>query len=215
MFNLKFNPCLMISAVFAIVMCFANYTFAEIVMDFNNPPVDFQDGYGPGMIYSEDGFIINTENEIGHRGSFIRVNPFRQNCLVPNNGSVHVAVTFYANPWLQRADDGLFSLFGLDIGEYSEFCTGQKMLRLTGTQADGTVLVEELAIDGIFDGLGGVEDFQHYDLDWTNLVRVDFETQGVSFDNINLAAVPEPSAILLFIGGTLTFLFRKYQVSQN
>ena len=92
---------------------------------------------------------------------------------------------------------------------------GKKMLRLTGTQADGTVLVEELAIDGIFDGLGGVEDFQHYDLDWTNLVRVDFETQGVSFDNINLAAVPEPSAILLFIGGTLTFLFRKYQVSQN
>ncbi len=176
------------------------------VLTFDDPSVSFQSGYGPGSSYIENGFSLSTVNDPGHYGSFIRFNPDAQNALVPNNGSVHVGITAFANPWLQKVDGGLFSLISLDIAEYSEYVNRATLFAISGLKGDGSTVQANLSLDRLFDGAGGIDDFQHYVLNWTDLVRVDFDSVGVSFDNLEVAAVPTPATLLLFSTG-LFFLF--------
>ena len=153
-------------------------------LDFDNPPVSFQQAYSDGASYIEDGYAISTVSAPGHFGSVIRFNPYAQSTLVSNNGTVHMGITLFANPWLQKVDGGTFALISLDVAEYSQSVTWPRSFDLTGHRANGSTLTASLPLDRVFDGAGGVDDFQHYTLNWTNLVRVDFTSPGVTFDNL-------------------------------
>ncbi len=157
---------------------------------FDQTPVDFQDSYGDGALYIEGDYYLSTYSDPSHHGSIIRRNPFTQNALVPNNGTIHLAVTHFANPWLQRFDGGIFDLIGLDIAEYSEFANWNRSVTITGCFEDGSTVNTTLPLDRVFDGFGGIKDFQHYSLNWTGLVRLNFDTTGFSMDNIEVVTPP-------------------------
>jgi len=188
------------------LLIISSNTFASTILTFNNPPVIFQDGYGPGDQYVEGDYMLSNAVDPGGHGSVIRFNPFNQNALVPNNGTVHVGTTLFSNPWLQRTDGGAFSLLSLDIAEYSEHVTWITSVSLTGHMQNGETVQATLALDGVFDGIGGVEDFQKYVLNWDKLVRLDFNTDGIAFDNIEVSAVPIPTAVWLFASGLFMLL---------
>lgn len=89
----------------------------------------------------EGDYFISTVNTPGHHGSLIRFNPFNPSMPsnpIPNNGSVHVGVTMFANPWLQRTDGKPFTLVFLEIGEYSQSTNRQRTVPVVGLKADGT-----------------------------------------------------------------------------
>lgn len=183
------------------LMVISQNSYSSTILTFDNPPVAFQDGYGDGDTYVEDDYSLSSISDPGHSGAFIRLNPDTQAALVPNNGTVHVGTSLFSNPWLRRTDGGAFSLLSLDVAEYSEFVTWPTSVSLTGLKGNGDTLQANLSLDGIFDGSGGVDDFQHYVLNWEDLVRVNFNTDGIAFDNIEVASVPVPAAIWLFISG--------------
>lgn len=175
------------------------------IITFDVDPPDFQQGYGEGSIYEEGGFFLSTVSDPGRHGSIIRFNPEAQNAAVPNNGSIHMGATLFSNPWLQKPDGGIFSLISLEIAEYSEFVRPPEPLNITGLTAGGQILSANLSIDNIFDGAGGVDDFQFFSFNWNNLIRLDFNNTGFSFDNIHVDSVPVPEPetwILFFLGLT-------------
>ena len=105
---------------------------------------------------------------------------------------------------MQRVGGGTFSLLSLDAAEYSASPTGRpdaQMLTITGFQQGGGVVSQTVNLDGIYDGPGGVVDFEHFVLSSTfvNLTSVVFtglrvgnESGGVALDNIAYGlAVPE------------------------
>ncbi len=172
---------------------------AATLLTFNSPPVDFQVGYTEGNTYTEAGYSLTTTNTPGKSGSVIRFNPFTQNALVPNNGSVHFGVTSFANPSLRANTGSAFSLDYMDIAEYSEFALFTKTVTFEGLTALGSILIKEVALDGIMDGFGGAEDFQRVNFGWTDLVQVNFRTQAFAFDNIHLHTVAEPTTAFLLL----------------
>ena len=98
---------------------------------------------------------------------------------------------------MQRVGAGTFSLLGIDAGEFYATNVPDRpnanFLTITGNQQGGGVVTHTVALDGIYDGEGGAQDFQHFDLPATfvNLLSVVFtgtqtngDSGGVSVDNI-------------------------------
>ena len=142
----------------------------------------------------------------GEHGSFIRREPSTQSCLVPDNGTIHVGVTLFANVSIRRNDGLPFKLISLDIAEYSDCSTSIESLTLIGNKSDGTSITDELEVDGLFDGNGGIDDFQNYILNWEDIVKLEFYTPvlGFAFDNVALESIPEPTTLMLLgFGGLL------------
>ncbi len=188
-----------ITTIIFTVLLFPALSSATMITFDDDPPA-FQQAYGEGSIYEEgDYFLSTTSDHPVDSGSIIRFNPDTQSGSVPHNGSIHMGATYFSNPWLQRSDNGAFDLISLEIAEYSEFVQPPVPLNITGLTTEGQVLSANLFIDNIFDGAGGVNDFQFFSLNWSNLVRLDFNDTGFSFDNIhvNSPSVPEPSTIAL------------------
>ena len=178
-------------------LAFFSQFSAATLLTFDEPEVSFQQGYGTGDVYVESGFSLHNLSDPGRFGSFIRFNPDTQRVLSPNNGSIYVGITQYANPWLQSVSGDPFSLIALDIAEYN---SGRRSrgFELTGITTTGEVLSARLGLDNLLDGPGGIPDFQNYELNWSNLVRLDFDSNAVSFDNIQVAYIPAPSMAALF-----------------
>jgi hypothetical protein len=131
---------------------------------------------------------------------------------------------------MARADGAAFSLLSLDVSEFSPNDGGDRpnaeFLRVIGTWLDGSTASLDLVLDGIkADGVGGVVDFEHFQLPslFTNVVSIVFQglrfdtrgdlgyNGGVSMDNIEVIAgstdtsthVPEPASLALFGLGLL------------
>ncbi|MEO5822544.1 MAG: LamG-like jellyroll fold domain-containing protein [Vicinamibacteraceae bacterium] len=106
---------------------------------------------------------------------------------------------------MERVGAGTFSLLALDAGEfYAPQNTDRpnaNQLLITGHQSGGGTVTHTVFLDGVYDGVGGVADFEHFNLPNTfvNLTSVTFTGQqtslvdgGVSFDNITYQlAAPE------------------------
>ena len=116
---------------------------------------------------------------------------------------------------MTASSGGLFSLNGLDIAELwlpgiglADF----KNVTLTGNVFGGGVLTASFMLDGIGDGVGGVNDFQTVTLSgWNNLTSVvisGMDANGnfgdYAIDNLIVNAtpgVPEPAAWAMMLAG--------------
>lgn len=112
---------------------------------------------------------------------------------------------------MTHAGGSLFNLIGLDVGELwlpGESFNDFSDVILTGNQFGGGVLSTTIHLDGIRDGVGGVNDFQSVAIGWTNLVSVTItgmDSSGdfgdYSIDSISVSLVPEPETYALLLAG--------------
>lgn len=122
---------------------------------------------------------------------------------------------------MTRQGGGAFTLFGFDYAGFANGSAFEGPIKLTGHLVGGGTVTTTFTPDGIIDGgPGGAVDFQRVLLGkggWTNLLQVDFELQATfgttqdlfAIDNVSvqdLAAVPEPSTVLMFGLGLLGLL---------
>jgi len=112
-----------------------------------------------------------------------------------------------------------FDFLNFDLGEYSQY-NPTSQVTLTGQRNTGETLQTILTLDGIFDGIGGVNDFQNITLgsNWTDLTSVSFSSEAYSLDNLvmdvksTIQEVPEPQSLVLFSLGLFGMrLLRKKQ----
>ncbi|OQW39076.1 MAG: hypothetical protein A4S08_08380 [Proteobacteria bacterium SG_bin4] len=112
---------------------------------------------------------------------------------------------------MTHAGGSLFNLIGLDVGELwlpGESLNDFSDVLLTGNQFGGGVLSTTIRLDGIRDGVGGLNDFQSVAIGWTNLVSVTItgvDSSGgfgdYSIDSISVSLVPEPETYALLLAG--------------
>jgi hypothetical protein len=101
--------------------------------------------------------------------------------------------------------------------------TWARMIRATGSLAAGGSVVQDITLDLVNDGPGGVADFQQFFLPaaFGNVTRVEFtglmggaDDDGFQLDNIEVgaaadAAVPEPASLTLLASGLAAVAWRR------
>ena len=113
-----------------------------------------------------------------------------------------------------------FALTSLDYAEWQE--NGRaRTITVTGNQVGGTTVSVTLTPDNVFDGPGGLPDFQTvaFGPQWTNLTSVVLVGTAATFGNLNYfaidniivgSAVPEPGTLsLLGLGAACLFRRRR------
>lgn len=184
-----------------VLICLSGLVSAQLfTMDFDEPYISDQWGYGAGVPYVQGEYSLSSSI----LGTGIRFNPFDQLVDVPNNGTIHFGFPGGCDAYLSRIDGQPFTVISLDVAEYS-MCFNSP-IPVVGIKQDGTQSSALLEIDGEFDGFGGIDDFQHYFLNWTDIVRLEFHQFGFSLDNI--VVVPDPCTFLFVLGGSLAMACR-------
>lgn len=128
-----------------------------------------------------------------------------QNMALPgsaNNGSAgSVRFPFLSRMTIQLADGRPFSLHDVELGEYnSSFAGIQRQITFTGTREDSTTVQQVFTIDGVIGT--GPSDFEQFTFSgFSNLQSVDVSGEMISMDNLNISAVPVPTAFWLFLSG--------------
>jgi hypothetical protein len=137
-----------------------------------------------------------------------------------SNGTQFMGIDAFGGPTttISPVGGGPFAFNSIDIGEWS-FGGGTLWARhvvVTGNLFGGGTLSRTLDLNGIFDGPGGVADFQTFafDASWTNLSSVVLQGTGgdpgnyFGIDNVVVNAVPEPGTLTL-IGFGSAYLIRR------
>lgn len=169
--------------------------YIEAGFEFRAPKAEGA-GFGGGLIYRDSLAIFP--------------NPDPNFFEPPVNGTRYLASFTGSHPVLRRVDGGLFTLHGLDLGEYSSTYPFPHEVIVTGLFAGGGRITNMLTLDGHVDALPDPPDFQTFELgpEWSDLVEVRFVTFhpdygrtliiGNSFDNI-VVSIPEPSLVRLWV----------------
>ena len=139
-----------------------------------------------------------------------------------SNGTQFLGLDAFGGPTttISPVGGGPFAFSSIDVGEWS-FGGGTLWARhvlVTGNLVGGGTISRTLDLDGVFDGPGGVSDFQTFafDASWTNLSSVILQGSGgdpgnyFGVDNVVLSAVPEPGTLTL-LGLGAAFLIRRRQ----
>jgi hypothetical protein len=130
----------------------------------------------------------------------------------PDNGTAYLQAGVGSTLRFTFTDGVQFSLFGVDLAEYSTVVPDAVMVRFVGYRANGSIVSTDLTTDGVIDGTGPLADFQtfRFGSEWSGLTRVEIPTFGWSLDNL-VVAIPEPSAaMLLGAGGLLLWAWRRH-----
>ena len=160
--------------------------------------------------YFLDGELVTSDpvqiGTTGLNGAADIITPPANYASGPNEGSAYLHSSIYSSIFIQANGTGVFNLMNLELGEYSSFSLNSTVA-ITGYLNDGGQVTTTLSLDGIFDGLGGTNDFQLFTFDssWNNLTRVEFDSTAYSLDNIQLDVnpVPVPAAVWLFGSGLI------------
>ena len=180
-----------------ILCCASINANATVILDFENA--------NSGLRHiDQNGFSLDMGGQYG----FMSIHNPTNTTSVPQNGTKFVQMsTQFAYPATLTAINGsLFELSSIDIGEYSSVYKLPRSSSFKGYTYSGTILTEEFWVDGNFDGLGGISDFETFTFgeDWKNLVKVEFGF-GLTFDNIVLnnsaTSVPEPTSLAILVLG--------------
>ena len=138
----------------------------------------------------------------------------------PVNGSKYLASFTGSTSLLKRIDGMPFTLYGVDLAEYSSAFAEPQSVTVTGTFSNGGTIQTILGLDGHVDGLPVPPDFQTFTFSsaWTGLTRVTFlitdpkfygMNLGASFDNFVLSAVPEPASFSIIVLGFVLVGFNR------
>lgn len=155
------------------------------------------------------GFLFTSPSNHIHRanqaGSF--ADSGSTNLMIHDNGGQN------ANNALTMANGGsAFSISSVSLAEgFVNF--GAALVHVVGNLSGGGTVTVDFTLDGIIDGVGGVNDFQTFNFGggWTDLVSVTFSGVGgtanehaFAVDDINVNAavnVPEPAMLGLMALG--------------
>jgi len=169
--------------------------------------LNFEDPSILNKYYLDGELIATTPVQIGTSGTGGAADiiaPPASYTSGPNNGSAYLHSSSYSSIFLQANGIDVFNLLSLDLGEYSSYSVNGSVT-ITGFINGGGQVSTTLSIDDVFDGLGGVNDFQliTFDPSWRNLTRVELDNAAYSLDNIQLDMnpVPVPAAVWLFGSG--------------
>jgi len=126
----------------------------------------------------------------------------------PNNGSLYAGMSGFATDFTVQHRESLpFSIFSVDLAEYSTNYPYPKTVGFTGYKADGTTVFQSFTTDGIIDGTGTKKDFETFVFHsgFTNLKKVTASTSMFMADNIALLVegseslpTPAPNPPLLY-----------------
>ena len=171
--------------------------------------IDFEDPILTGQYFLDGDLVTNSPVQIGTTGSNGAADiiaPPASYTTGPNNGSAYLHSSIYSSIYIQAHQSDSFDLISLDLGEYSSYASNSSVT-ITGFKINGNQISTTLQLDSLFDGLGGINDFQLIALDasWSNLTRVEFDNSAYSLDNIqlDLKPVPVPAAVWLFGSGLI------------
>lgn len=182
-----------------------------VIIDFESVTTSSGGGTGIGNPYSEDGFNLTTSDY-----GFYAMEDGWQNNRGSSNGTNTAYI--YANSSsgtfnLQKSNGESFALNSISVAELLNVgdpgaIHSANGLNVSGSLNGGGVVNTTFSLDGLSDGVGGIEDFEifSFDANWSNLLSVSFEafnqstTTYINFDNIVLgeaSEVPEPASIAL------------------
>ncbi len=191
--------------------------FALEIIDFEESVADddHQQAYpADGPPYVEDGFLVRAS---GNTPQLLANNPAQDNIgNGPDGGSKHMSALAPLIPGggfqgssilIERTDASLFSVIELDVSEYSSVFDVPLNLQFVGVSTGG-IVTQYFVTDGVNDGAGPLNDFEHLVLDPIFTQLSSFEILGLpgarsgllAVDNItvdNIRPVAEPSSYLL------------------
>ncbi|MGI8605491.1 MAG: hypothetical protein ACR2OZ_21155 [Verrucomicrobiales bacterium] len=113
---------------------------------------------------------------------------------------------------VRSTSGALFDAVSVDLAEYSDVFRFPATIQFFATQSDGTSISTVFVTDGLFDGPGGIADFQtvSFPSSFKNLQSVYTKTINIfggdnafSMDNLTVNTVPEPNVASMIICGIL------------
>jgi subtilisin family serine protease len=158
---------------------------AAQVITTNPVTVDFSVGapadnaQSSSATYTEDGLTFTTPNQI------LRVGGNHINR--PNNRTPHIAPISGQRPLtIQRANNGSFHLYSVDLAEHSYLTTAPKAITFTGTKSGGVQVTTSFTLDGIMDSTGPLADFQTFTFpgSFRDLLSVEVTVDVYAMDNL-------------------------------
>lgn len=159
---------------------------------------------GPGQSffvqqYFEAGMWFRPLGTVGPGNGFSRSGGGRAG--FPDNGTAFLAAALGDSLVFSFTNGAIFDMISVGLAEFSVTVTSTTV-RFVGYRFDGSVVTSELTMDGLIDGPGGFADFQTFNFspEFSGLSRVEISTIGWSLDNL-VVAIPEPSAVALFVAG--------------
>lgn len=196
------------SKALLLMLFFAPFVFTlnaqAVVVDFQSLAHDDDQVVDHGATYAEEGFLLtNTATEAGSGFS-----PSLATTGTSGYGYNGSTALFNDN-WegqtvLTRTDGGWFNILSITLSEFYDIEPDSDPISVvfTGMLNSGATVTQTFTLDGVF----GAEVFA-FDEIFSNLVSVSWlQTADYhQFDDIRVAPVPEPSAVLLFASGLLTF----------
>jgi hypothetical protein len=188
----------------------ANSVANTVTLDFDDPFL------APGQFFLDGELVLNEPVQlgtIGASGAVDILNPGSGYTGGVVNGTNYLHSSIYSMVFLQAATGESFDLLSLSIGEYSSY-SSTPSVEITGYLENGSEISSIINLDGLFDGLGGIDDFQlvQFDVGWKGLTRVEFDDSAYSLDDIQIfmTPVPIPGALFLFMNGLLGMLFLRF-----
>lgn len=133
--------------------------------------------------YTEAGLTFNAPTLLQPAGNY---------AVAPDNGTAHVALLAGNDPiTVTRTDGGTFSLFKVDLAEFSASYIPTTSVTWSGTTNTGQTVTTTFTLDGIIDNIGPLVDYQTFTFpaSFQNLVSARTTLGGFSMDNL-IADVP-------------------------
>ena len=186
------------SIIGAVCACLAVVSFNvnASVITFDPPPC-LTCGYLLSS-YEESG--VNFSGEFAHYG-------MGSNSIAVNDSTGGaIRFSYGSSMTLQLSSGSLFSLGTVDLAEYSSVFDGDEIAVLfVGHKDNGITVFQNFTIDGLRDGVGGIDDFETFTFssDFTNLAYVEVGSAVFSMDNLSVSTVPIPAAVWLFGSGLI------------
>jgi hypothetical protein len=183
------------------VLTFVSFTATAATMDFDS------NACSSNSCFNDGGLSIT--------GSYAHVTMTSTSAINSSGYSIRSAYSSYID--IDSATGGSFSLFSVDLGEYSTLQEGRReSITFIGIKLNGTEVSQTFQIDGL---MNGSNDFQNFlfSSDFTRLQSAHIErtynegfsgyiTPLFSMDNLQYSVVPVPGAVWL-LGSGLMALF--------
>lgn len=143
--------------------------------------------------------VVEPGNGFGRHGGAVATSP--------ENGTTYLKAALGDSLMFSFTSTMTFDLVSVDLAEYSTIAPFANVVRVVGYRHDGTVVFRDIALDGVIDGTGPLEDFETvtFDKNFSDLDRVEIPTYGWSLDNL-VVFVPEPGVFPLLALGALGFI---------